>query len=207
MQVSESGQFIESLRERKKAQTREALCDAAFELFEEKGFDGTTVDEIAALADVSRRTFFRYFATKEAVVFPEHEGRAMHFTALLALREPGETPWEAVRRATLMMAEIFTEDSEALLAQHRVVEASASLTAYERELDRSWEKRIAETLALNAGRSARAKWRAGLRAAATMGVIRATLESWFVGGTRGNLLAMGVEALDLLESGMEAATR
>lgn len=202
MQVGESVEFIESLRERKKAQTRGALCDAAFELFTRKGFEGTTVDEIAASAEVSRRTFFRYFATKEAVVFPEFEARLMHFSALLDIREPGETPWEAVRRATLTMAELLANDSESLLAQHHVVHASSALTAFERDLDRSWEKRIAETLG---GRTARAKWRSSLRAAATMGVIRASLESWFVGGTQGDLLAMGVEALDLLESGIEVA--
>jgi AcrR family transcriptional regulator len=56
------------LRERKKQRTRSLLIDAAVQLCDKQGFDGTTVDQIAAVADVSPRTFSRYFATKDAVI-------------------------------------------------------------------------------------------------------------------------------------------
>ncbi|MGV0802165.1 TetR family transcriptional regulator, partial [Mycolicibacterium elephantis] len=57
------------LRERKKQRTRAMLLDAAIELCQRQGFERTTVDQIAAIADVSPRTFSRYFATKDAIAF------------------------------------------------------------------------------------------------------------------------------------------
>ncbi len=61
----------EGLRERKKRQTREAVRSAAFRLFEQFGYPNTTVEQIADAADISPRTFFRYFPTKAALLIPD----------------------------------------------------------------------------------------------------------------------------------------
>lgn len=189
-----------SLRDRKKERTRLALFEAALTLFADKGFDATTIDEIAAAAEVSRRTFFRYFAAKEAVVFPWDEPRLALFREILADRRPGEDRFERIRRALMALAGEYMEQARDMLAQHKVVESSPALLAYERKLDRRWEEALAEALAVGA-RSERQRRRARIVAGAMMGAIRATLAEWFAMGAKGDLKTMGDAALDLIEAG------
>ena len=86
-------------RERKKQQTREALIRAALELFEAKGYEHTAVREITDAVDVSERTFFRYFASKEDLALSFVRDGADALLAALAARPPGEEPLTALRRA------------------------------------------------------------------------------------------------------------
>jgi AcrR family transcriptional regulator len=78
------------LRERKKERTRRHLAEMALDLFEAQGYDRTTVDDIAAAADVSPRTFFRYFSAKDEAVFDRADDVAAEFRALLASRPTDE---------------------------------------------------------------------------------------------------------------------
>lgn len=87
------------LRERKKQRTRCALIDAAFALFSRKGFDATTVDEIADAVDVSPRTFFRYFTSKEEVALSQLDEQLAVLLRLLAARPAGEPVLTALHRA------------------------------------------------------------------------------------------------------------
>ncbi|MET8044719.1 TetR/AcrR family transcriptional regulator [Micromonospora sp. NPDC005215] len=87
------------LRERKKARTRQALVDAAIALFASKGYDETTIADVTAAADVSPRTFFVHFASKEDVLFDDPPLKLELFTAVLAQPGPDETPAQLLRRA------------------------------------------------------------------------------------------------------------
>ena len=93
-----------SLRDNKKTRTREALRAAAFRLFRDKGFERTTIDEIAAEAGVSRTTFFRYFPAKEAVVFDRGREVGAVFRRWIAERPRRENPLEAFEGALLALA-------------------------------------------------------------------------------------------------------
>jgi AcrR family transcriptional regulator len=88
-----------SLRERKRVRTRQAIVDAAVELFERNGYEGTTVADIAAAAEIGTRTFFSYFASKEEVLFPESDARVQAVVDAIADRAPGEGPAEVLLRA------------------------------------------------------------------------------------------------------------
>lgn len=118
------------LRERKKLRTRRAIAGAALRLFDERGFEETTISDIAAAADVSPRTFFSYFPSKDDVVFAEMDERLAEVRAGLAERPPGETPLATFRRvADALLQAIVTEDGEYGTIQVTLIRERPSLQA------------------------------------------------------------------------------
>lgn len=87
------------LRERKKQRTQHALVEAAMRLFLEQGYQQTTLAQIAEAADISTRTFFSYFASKEDVVFFDNDATLRQALEVIDDRQPGETVSELVLRA------------------------------------------------------------------------------------------------------------
>ena len=116
-----SGEAALGLRERKKQRTRATLIDAAVELCERQGFDRTTVDQIAAIADVSPRTFSRYFATKDAIALALVD-EVLDRTAVELMRQPrGMNHFEALLRAYLAMADSAKAAPAGELSAERVM--------------------------------------------------------------------------------------
>lgn len=182
------------LREQKKENTRQALVEAAWTLFRKKGYDATTIEEVAEAAGISKRTFFRYFPTKEAIVFHRSAERIAMLRALLARHGRG---MEAVRGACLEMARHFAESREEVLEQYRLIESTPTLAMTEGEIDRKWIAAIAAALVVHT--SAAAERRARILAGAIFGAMRATLAEWVTQGGRGDLVRLGTEALSLFD--------
>jgi AcrR family transcriptional regulator len=149
--MSEAEVVQAGLRERKKLRTREAIIDAAFDLFEDRGFDATTIADIAAAADIAPRTFFGYFATKEDVVTHDFGDVQAGLRARLTEREPGETAMEALRAwlAGLMERVDFSDRRER--CRQRLVRESEALQAHDRHVRRGFEATLAEGIALDLG--------------------------------------------------------
>jgi AcrR family transcriptional regulator len=87
------------LRDRKRQRTRQALITAAMRLFEEKGYEQTTVAEIAATAEVSTKTFFNHFASKDEVLFPHLSARIDDAVAIIKQRKPAENVSDVLLKA------------------------------------------------------------------------------------------------------------
>ena len=85
------------LRERKKQRTRAELTDAAFRLFADRGFDETTIEDIVEQVEVSPRTFFRYFDSKEDVVIGFFDDLGLELRSMLAARPPDPAVGVAAR--------------------------------------------------------------------------------------------------------------
>ncbi|MEV0293475.1 TetR family transcriptional regulator [Nocardia sp. NPDC050710] len=112
------------------ARFRLTVVDQALLLFAEKGYEATTVDEIAEAAGISRRTFFRQFRSKEDVIFADHESQLTQAAAYLAGAQ-GD-PWEAVCAAVVQVFERFTQWREIAGRRYRVVRRVPALR--EREI-------------------------------------------------------------------------
>jgi AcrR family transcriptional regulator len=97
------GEPTPGLRERKKLRTRALLMDAAIDLCNRQGFERTTVDQIAAIADVSPRTFSRYFATKDAIALALIDEAINKAAAELACQPTDISHFEALRRSYVAM--------------------------------------------------------------------------------------------------------
>jgi AcrR family transcriptional regulator len=106
----------EGLRERKKQRTREQIINAAMGLFAERGYQATTIADIAEAADVAPRTFFSYFPSKEAVVFHNVDRDLDGLEDALQQRLPGESAFDALRRwIDAMFDEWMADEDEAHL--------------------------------------------------------------------------------------------
>src|SRR2546423_2543846 len=100
----------QSLRQKHVDRTRQAIIDAAFKLFLERGYAATTIDDIAFAADIAPRTFFRYFPTKESVLFHDSEAKIEVIRQRMQERPEGESAAEAVLAVLSSLADDLSED-------------------------------------------------------------------------------------------------
>lgn len=134
------------LRARKKEQTRRAIQEAALDLFAADGYEATTVETIAAKADVSTTTFFRYFASKEEVIFADRHRRQPALYRAILERPAGEGHLEALRSA-LEEAWATTTDPEIVARQCRAVATSSALRGRGLDVASELEALIGDALA------------------------------------------------------------
>src|SRR2546423_4454054 len=134
-------------RERKKAQTRRALADAALELFLERGFDAVGVKDVADAADVSVTTLFKYFPSKEALVFDQEADIEAALVLAVRGRPPGYTVVDALREHILRDASDGGPNDEVL----RLIESTESLREYGRPMWVRHETALARAIAEETG--------------------------------------------------------
>lgn len=117
------------LRERKKRRTRQALIDAALTLVAERGYEQTTVADIAAAADVAPRTFFGYFAAKEDVLFAGTDERIELITAAFANLPADLEPFDALGQIVDRIVEMADVVGPGRLERMRAVLSQPALQA------------------------------------------------------------------------------
>jgi AcrR family transcriptional regulator len=139
------------LREIKKERTHRAIEDAAIALFAERGFQATTVADIAEAADISPRTFFSYFPSKEDVLFADAEPAFAELERVLRERPSGQSTFETLHA---WITETFDEmdkpkERERLIS--KLIESDEALRARERAVMARFEGLLAEAIAADLG--------------------------------------------------------
>ncbi|MFE2214730.1 TetR family transcriptional regulator [Streptomyces canus] len=197
---------METLRERKKQRTREALLRVAIELFTTEGYERTTVDDIADAVGVSQRTFFRYFAGKEDAALALDEMTVTRFVDAVRARPPHEPPLEALRKAVLESWDTLHEVVESVvpvqrfLALYRVIESTPVLLAAHLRRSVEVEEVLTRVLAEREGLDAATDPRPRLLVAVFSGVMRVTERQWLTDGefSLEAMRALTVSHLELL---------
>jgi AcrR family transcriptional regulator len=172
---------LPGLRERKRQQTRERLSRAAMALFLERGFEATTLDDIAAAADVSRRSFFHYFASKEDVVFAWQEESTAALIAAVAARPADESMLAAAENGICAIARQIEPDEA--IAMARLKRDNPALQARDQVKYEKLERALAQALRKRAGHKAQ-KLHADLVAMIATGAMRIGGELWAAEGAR-----------------------
>jgi AcrR family transcriptional regulator len=183
-------------REQKKAATRQAIQAHALRLFLAKGYEATTVEEIAAAAGVSHMTFFRHFPRKEAVV--ESDDYDPMLAELVAARPADEDAFTAIHRALRRaLANVLPDDRDAILVRVRLVLDTPALRA------RNWQNQdatrdlFAAALARREG-IARPDLRTLTLAAAALAAVTTAITVWAEGNGADDLIALVDEAFTAL---------
>jgi AcrR family transcriptional regulator len=136
-----------TLRERKKEATRQALHEAALSLALEHGLEAVTRDAIADEANVSRRTFSNYFASKEDAILYGDETRVRNLLRHLATRPLDEPPWQALTNATLAQYAERGKVDPVWLARLRLLRRHPSLIAKQTSAQAEFENDLARDIA------------------------------------------------------------
>ena len=189
------------LRERKKLLTRQAILDTARTMFEQHGYDNVTVSEIADAVNISAKTVFVYFPSKEDLVFVSDDEVCEVLLNRIRDRPAGETPLDAMADAVrVMMSESDSPPVAELDRMHRMVGTSLTLQSRWRPMWEKFERSMAEALASELGEHPHAP-RPSILAAQLILLLRSMASEQFVGYLRAhdepNQLAAAADWLDV----------
>lgn len=191
------------LRERKKLKTRAQLTDAAFRLFTERGFNGTTIEDIVEEVEVSPRTFFRYFDSKEDVVIGFFDDLGLQLRTFLAERPAEESPFEAVRNALGGLADVYTDQAERVMSAKALSQGTPAIRARLLDKHARWESGLTEELSLRLGVDPGQDPRPRLIAAVALAAFSTAVTSWCACAGRERLRELVATALETVGRGLD----
>ncbi|MGD9705944.1 MAG: TetR family transcriptional regulator [Acidimicrobiia bacterium] len=192
-------------RAERSAQTRHALVEASLRLFATKGYEATSTEEIAEAAGVSPRTFFRYFPTKESVLFFGAYDFMRSFHGVFIAQPPGLSDLDAARHALVVLAPGVSRLRERIQLYELAVGSSMVLRGREQVNREQHARTMAEAIAERRGLR-RPDAACELLASICHVVLRRALEEWLHGPVRGDLAVVLGQQFDLLATEVARAS-
>ncbi|BCW87756.1 Putative mycofactocin biosynthesis transcriptional regulator MftR [Alphaproteobacteria bacterium SO-S41] len=193
---------VPGLRDRKKVATRVRITEAAMALFLKQGFEATTVDDIAAAADISRRSFFNHFASKEDVAAAWQDGTVAVLAAEIASRPADEAPIDMARNALLGLVKRHDPREAQALAEfsHR----TPALKAREAAKYQGLEDALRNALAARTDRKSD-DLELRIVAAVAISLLRIASDYWVAPKRRESMIAYGERIFATLRSAVSAS--
>jgi AcrR family transcriptional regulator len=185
--------------QRRKQRTRAAIEETSLRLFADKGFEETTVDDLATAAGIGRRTFFRYYPSKNDVVFGDYDSRTNVLRATLGAAGPRAHPVEMVREALRATNAYGADEYVSLAIRIWLLTTVRSLQAHAAWRFSAWEDLIVEHVLARVGDGHRL-YACGL-AKTSIAAMWAAYTVWLDDGAGPNLTALIDEAFDRLRTG------
>lgn len=177
----------ETGRGAKSRAVRQALVSAALDLFLAKGYEETTVDEIAERAGVGRRTFFRYFPSKDDVVFPDHDERLAMVGAFLDSADPAAQPIALVCEAARLVLRMYVEDPAFAVRRYQLTRSVAPLRDREIATVSRYQHEFSAYLRRRLASAPDGALRAEVAAAAVVAAHNHVLRHWLKDGARSDV--------------------
>jgi AcrR family transcriptional regulator len=168
----------DGLREKRKRQLRRELSEQGLKLFTQKGFEETTIDEIVDPLAVSKRTFFRYFATKEDLVFAWYEELTGELVRALEARPKAEAPFESVCETLLSLLHYYDENPKWALTMTRLAKATPALVGKSFEKRSIWERELAKVLGKRLPNAPTRELTARVTVAAALAAFTCGMDEW-----------------------------
>lgn len=190
------------LRERKKQATRVALGNAALRLAVQHGLDNVTVEGIAAEVEVSTRTFFNYFSSKEEAMLADSQQRVDLMLAAMRARPQAEAPLIVIRNAVLEVLGETGEPNREWAEQVRLVHTTPSLLPHQMAEYAKVERRMAEVIAERTGTDLARDVYPALVAAVANGAVRVAAFWWMEHHSSASLAELVTEVLDVAAAGL-----
>lgn len=195
------GMTTPTLWERQRARVRDEISRAALDLFLSQGFDATTIDQIVTAVGVSRRSFFRYFGTKEDIVLGDLVARGAVVADAVSKRPASEGPWEALRAGLESSRETTMPDVDAGLALGRMLFQTPSLHARLLEKRLRWQEMLVPLIAARlTGEPGLVQLHASAIVASALACIDAASEAWVDAEGVADLAVLYDEAVSAVRS-------